>query len=230
MAKVLYESDRYLVQAGGEGSPIVSFQSYRPDQSIEAYRDKPWGANFLEVVGYSWVTVQPSFNDWYQSEEISKIAKIVRKHLRGEKPILYGSSMGGYAAYRFSGLFKAIGWLAIVPQHSPFNELVLETRWEKERSFLRDNGYTTGPLPNTTGVGVILYDDEQYQDHQHAEAIQAETGAKFHAISGSGHAVLEQLYVQGVLKDTILSQFSYIANEYYSLSKQKKGFLKRLFK
>jgi hypothetical protein len=93
--KVLYETDRYLVSAGGEGAPIVTFQSYREDQGIEAYRNKPWGAGFLEICGYSWVAIQPSFNDWYQSEEIAKIAKKTKQHFGGRRPILYGSSMGG---------------------------------------------------------------------------------------------------------------------------------------
>lgn len=212
--KVLYESDRYLVSAGGEGAPIVTFQSYRPDQSIETYRHKPWGANFLEICGYSWVAVQPSFNDWYQSEEIAQIAKKTRKHLGNRRPILYGSSMGGYAAYKFSAMFKAIGWLAIVPQHEPNSDLVLETRWMEERKFLADNGYTTGPVPPPVGVGVTMFDPKEFRDKQHATVITNIIDNKHFELQGYGHSILEKLYLEGKLKDIILSQFDYISSEH----------------
>lgn len=222
--KVLYESDRYLVSAGGEGAPIVTFQSYRPDQGIETYRHKPWGANFLEICGYSWVAVQPSFNDWYQSDEIAQIAKKTRKHLGSSRPILYGSSMGGYAAYKFSAMFKAIGWLAIVPQHEPNSDLVLETRWMEERKFLADNGYSTGPVPPPIGVGVTMYDPKEFRDTQHAMVISNIIQNKHFELPGYGHSILEKLHLEGKLKDTVLSQFDYISSEHekrkISLSKR----------
>ena len=223
--KVLYETDRYLVSAGGEGAPIVTFQSYREDQGIEVYRNKPWGAGFLEICGYSWVAIQPSFNDWYQSEEIAKIAKRTKKHFGGRRPILYGSSMGGYAAYKYSALFNAIGWLSIVPQHEPNSDLVLETRWMKERKFLADNGYKTGPVPDPQGVGVIMYDPKEFRDQQHVSVITAIINNKHIKLEGYGHSILERLYKEGKLRDTILGQFDYISAEY---ERRKPPLVKRL--
>ncbi len=210
---VLFESQRFLVTQGGYGPPVITFQSLRPDQGIETYRDNPWGSGFFDATGFCWINIQPEVNDWYQSLEIHEIAQIVKLKLGEEKPILYGSSMGGYAAYRFSGLFNAKGWIAVVPQHAPFSDVVEETRWPQYRNLIQMNEWSVGDLPPVEGIGLVFVDPELDLDLQHATAIKNDTDALIKSFPGAGHELLATLHSRGTLKDQILESINHIQRE-----------------
>ncbi|MEQ3745692.1 MAG: hypothetical protein ABNH53_05580 [Henriciella sp.] len=95
----------------------------------------------------------------------------------------------------------------------------------KERKFLADNGYKTGPVPDPKGVGVVMYDPKEFRDQQHVSVITEIINNKHVKLEGYGHSILEKLYTAGKLKDIVLNQFDYISSEH---ERQKPSLTKRL--
>ncbi|GBR43505.1 hypothetical protein [Neokomagataea thailandica] len=116
---ILYEDDRILVVWSSEG--------YFSDTVFITFGDlllKPDGKRFfaekpLNKIGISSVGIVSKDNGWYQGDSLLKAYNVVESILKNfSNRILYGGSMGGYAAIKFSRLFSATHVLSLCPQWS----------------------------------------------------------------------------------------------------------------
>src|SRR5690606_2946301 len=95
----LYRSDTLCVRAfpGRDRSRwFITFDHLREEPSLDR---AGFGEEFFRTRGISLVTVIGSGNDWYQYPDIERALDVTRRSLAGARArIVYGSSMGGYAA------------------------------------------------------------------------------------------------------------------------------------
>lgn len=81
--------------------------------------DRFWGEETLRKAGFDTVGFVCKSNCWFPLEEMERLAKYVHERSKYyHKIILYGSSMGAYAAVKFSRLLGADASLAFSPQYS----------------------------------------------------------------------------------------------------------------
>lgn len=102
------------INLDADGCIFISFASWS-----STGKGTPFGYSFFEKHNIeAFFIIQAQNNLWWHSSEIEEIAKITRsrKAISGKKVVLYGSSMGGYAACHFRNIFQADMGIAIAPQ------------------------------------------------------------------------------------------------------------------
>lgn len=184
----------------GDGPVFVTFHA------LDDMADKPrpgFGAAFLAKHGIEAFHVIPKSNAWYQYPEMRQALSEVRARVSaGRTLITYGSSMGGYAAYRFSGLLAAERVIAVSPQYSIARARIpWETRW-------RHYSGTITPLwdglePNRRARTVLFYDP--VRDRRHARLIGRDLPAEHVRLPHSGHPCFPMLRELGLLTPAILA-------------------------
>jgi hypothetical protein len=101
------------VDRGRSGPLFVTFSDL-------AFRPAPgrFSADTVaEALGYSVLGVVAKSPAWYPATSLRAAARSLEHRLRRDGPrVLYGGSMGGYAALKFSRLFHATHVLAMCPQ------------------------------------------------------------------------------------------------------------------
>ena len=127
----LFRSEDLAVRArlrSGTGPCVITFDSYTDHRTLDR---KGFGEDFFDELGIDAIHVLSRQNDWYQHHELLDAAAAVREIVADRERVLaYGSSMGGYAAIRFGGLFGATLAASFSPQFS-IDPLVapFERRW-----------------------------------------------------------------------------------------------------
>nr|WP_294914862.1 hypothetical protein [uncultured Neokomagataea sp.] len=116
---VVYEDGHILVvwapKEGFSDTVFITFGDLllKPDGK-RFFAEKP-----LNKIGISSVGIVSKDNGWYQGESLLKAYNVVEGILKNfSNRILYGGSMGGYAAIKFSRLFSATHVLSLCPQWS----------------------------------------------------------------------------------------------------------------
>ncbi len=144
--------------------------------------------------------------DWFQSPELQSVVDAASK-LRGnyEEAILYGHSMGGYAALLLSGALRATSVVAFVPQFSvnpdvtPFDQ--------------RFRGYTTNVdfcydnMSETISKSVrkyIVFDPYCREDRGHFDLINENPNVVPIRIPFCGHYPGQLLREAGILRSTVV--------------------------
>ncbi|WP_156901996.1 hypothetical protein [Azohydromonas australica] len=139
-----------------------------------------FGHAFFGVNGIPAYFVVQRKNVWYRSSDIEEIAFDICAHAKssGLDLVLYGASMGGYAAVNFRSLFGAIHSIAIAPQvlilpeNAPF-----EPRWMNERkempmgSIAEVNNLSRQRVPL-----LVFFDPNHSLDRQHIENLKRISG------------------------------------------------------
>ena len=170
-----------------------------------------FGKSFFEKGNVeAFVIAQTKVNHWYHTEEISKVAKIVKSKAEESNKdiILYGSSMGGYAAIHYRNMFNAAVCIAIAPQiFINKNISYYENRWSKDLALLQDKMYfdEVNNLLVQNGKAFILYDPLHSLDNQHIESYREliDKEADFIKVPYSSHDLARFLHNAGMLKEII---------------------------
>jgi pimeloyl-ACP methyl ester carboxylesterase len=207
--KTYFRNSFYEVAVGGAGPSVVTFQSWKKTPGLDSHGY--FASAFLISHGYKCVGVKSEHNDWYQAKCFSDVLNAVRELLGEEKPILYGSSMGGYAAWAFSGDLDATGYIAVVPQIS-IDPIIApwERRWPEEALTIKSShGWRR---PNPSDRGCILVDPRHALDAAHARAINEVSDANVVYFDGFGHNILKELRSRGQLKSEIKTLIEILNN------------------
>ena len=170
-----------------------------------------FGKSFFEKGDIEvFVIAQTKVNHWYHTEEINKVAKIVisRAKESNKDIILYGSSMGGYAATHYRNMFNAAVSIAIAPQiFINKNVSHYENRWSKDLALLQDQMCfdEIDNLSVQNGKAFILYDPLHSLDNQHIESYREliDKEADFIKVPYSSHDLARFLHNAGMLKEVI---------------------------
>ncbi len=182
------------------GPVFVTFDSF--SESFQTSR-KGFGEAFFLKHGLEAFHVIPRLNGWYQHPEMREALERVRAHVGAEREIItYGSSMGGYAAFRFSGLLNAARVLAFSPQFSADPARVpWERRWRLARIGLPS---LWDDLPVSPAGHLFLFYDPQSPDRRHARLMSRQMTSHHVRLPHGGHPCIAMLQEAGLLAQTVL--------------------------
>jgi hypothetical protein len=204
---VLFRSDTLLVRAYlGRGNDVcfVAFDSIVDDPS--RLDRVAFGESFFATYGLDAVHVLSARNNWYQDVGLPDALAAIRRATRGHGRIVtYGSSMGGYAALRFSAAVGAQAAIAISPQYSMLPAVVpFETRWSRERRLATWLHERPGDrLPAVAEA--LVFHDAHGLDSLHAAAILRDLpNARIVAMRHAGHPAGTMLAELGLLASTVV--------------------------
>ena len=177
----------------------VTFSSFQTPE--------PFGLRLFQKRNCRALFVVPRANEWYQHEEIWDALKLCREILDASlaKPIVYGSSMGGFAALAFSSDLNAHIVIAGSPQVSIAPGIVgsFDTRWSdigKCLKFVRAD--CRDGLISDNRV-YIVYDSLHKEDRRHAEMLISRPNVDAIPLPVSGHGVLHTLRDLGLVRKLI---------------------------
>ncbi|WP_051357428.1 tetratricopeptide repeat protein [Azorhizobium doebereinerae] len=177
--------------------------------TFEAFDERPapervgFGEAFFARRGVEAYHVIPARNGWYQHPEMPEALAAVRARIGRDRPLVtYGSSMGGYAAYRFSGVLDAARVIAFSPQYTiDYRRIPWETRWRKVAAHLPP---LWDALPVSRTAEAFLFYDPRCADRRHAGLIGREMRAHHIRLPHGGHPCMPLLQEAGLLAPAIL--------------------------
>ncbi len=194
-------ADFSIVRVPGtdDGPVFVTFDSFGdplpPDRT-------GFGEAFLSRHGFETYHVLHASNAWYQYPQMRTALEDLRARIGPGRPVItYGSSMGGYAAFRFSGVLQAVRVIAFSPQYSIDPARVpWEHRWRRLAASLP---MLWDDLPVHAGAEVFLFYDPTSADRRHAQLISREMKAHHVRLPHSGHPCIALLHELKLLGPTI---------------------------
>lgn len=200
MHQELFRSDNLLVRPVGArgGAVVITFGSYATEPTLDR---QGFAEDFLRQIGVDAIHVINRRNRWYQHPERTAALAAVADAARAyDRVITYGSSMGGYAAWRYAADCGADTAIALSPQFSGDPNVVpWETRWQADvaRTRFSEPAYVGGAR------GYVFYDPRLAPDARHAAMIAAASGAVRIPVPFGGHPVGPLLVETGVLQQAI---------------------------
>lgn len=186
---------------------VISF-SPLVDEKHSPNQESGFGRNFFQSRKISCIYVIPTWNHWYQYEYVKDAIELIRLVSRKfKKVVVYGVSMGGYAALKYGNYLECSDIISISPQavitgeQADFDKRFSQF-WEKIE-FKSDAWLSEANQPmNTT----VIYDRHHDLDNRHAEIVSTNIRhAKMVSLTFSGHEVFAVLNEAGILSDFIFS-------------------------
>ncbi|GBR04351.1 hypothetical protein AA21952_1397 [Acetobacter oeni LMG 21952] len=178
----------------GTDTVFVTFNNRAETPSADAPEDRFWADTFFAKLGYSAIGIVSRAPNWFPPDEMSAVAEAIRPRLRGKRVVTYGSSMGGYAALKFSNLLGAGLALAFSPQWSnnPADVGTFDCRWTSLYDPALQGGVaiTAGDLH---GKCFIFLDPHEREDREHGDRLTALPGVTRIVAPFTWHATLGQL-------------------------------------
>lgn len=200
MHQQLFRSDNLLVRRVGArgGAVVITFGSYVTEPTLKR---QGFAEDFLRRMGIDAIHVINRRNRWYQHpERAAALAAVAGAARDYDRVITYGSSMGGYAAWRYAADCGADTAIALSPQYSGDPKVVpWETRWQADvaRTRFAEPPYVGG------AQGYVFYDPRLALDDRHAAMIAEASGAARIPVPFGGHPVGPLLVETGVLQQAI---------------------------
>ncbi|MBL5979267.1 hypothetical protein JAO85_18470 [Comamonas sp. NyZ500] len=190
---------------GDSEKKFISFASWN-----SAGNGTSFGASFFQKRNIeAYYICQRKKNHWWHSSEIHQAAKSIRDD--GKENILYGSSMGGYAACHLQNIFSASASIAIAPQIFIDKRInSIEKRWPADlesvnRDLAFDEVASIGAISSPT---YIFYDPLHDLDANHMKILSGSVWGgdiKYFQVPYGNHDVARVLNNSGILKDIIMS-------------------------
>lgn len=116
-AEILYNGNDTVVHfhAGSEEFVIITFMGLHHEADAEnAYFLKP----IAEKLNYTCIGITTKKQNWYVSAEMEEVVSICKNIIKDRKVIIFGPSMGGYAAIKYSKRLNADYVLSLAPKFS----------------------------------------------------------------------------------------------------------------
>jgi pimeloyl-ACP methyl ester carboxylesterase len=204
---------------------VVSFSPLVDEKHIPT-KDNGFGRVFFQNRKISCVYIIPIWNHWYQYEYIGDAIDIIRLFARNfKKVVIYGVSMGGYAALKYANYLGSSGVISISPQavitgtQSEFDKR-FSRFWDKIE-FKSDSWTSETNHPINT---MVLYDKYHVEDNGHAKIISRNIKhAKMVGLPFSGHEVFAVLNEAGILSDFIFALINGKADHFELLRLYRKN-------
>lgn len=194
------------------GDLVITFTGRAANPPVE----KGFGETYLDKRGIPAIHFISKKNHWWQTPETVEALEALRVggFLEGRRLTLYGSSMGGYAAMRFSRLLKPYQVIVFSPQFSiDGTKVPFEARWRNyaaKLDFSEDN-MAEGIDPDTRML--VLFDPMFKPDAQHVEMFEKLRPVERVVIPFAGHNTARLLSEIGIITSVtgslIQGQFDY---------------------
>jgi pimeloyl-ACP methyl ester carboxylesterase len=165
--------------------------------------------NFFSREGNDVISIVNLKDDWYQNVGEDVIGLIQAEIARlGKRVILYGSSMGGYAAFAFSALFRSDMVIAYSPQIAINSDF--DRRWADYATKLEWQ-YLVSERSITSNCQYICFFDPKNTDVKHIDGFRRLISPErltLVELPYSGHPSTVYLGELGILKDIALKALS----------------------
>lgn len=166
--EVIYSDEEIEVihRSGDSGSTLIAFSAIIHRDNEKWY----WAASPAEKLDLNCICFSPKRKNYFPARNVQAAFEAAKPFLSGVR-VMYGASMGGYAAIKFSHLFEAYAVLSFSPQFSVSPE---DVPYDPARhayysdSINRGMRITSG---DAGGILVIVGDPKHTIDRKHAEAI-----------------------------------------------------------
>lgn len=204
------ETENYFIDyiPGALNQLVITFEN--ADQPKRPRLDgmrEPWGADFLTRKGYSVLGIKPKRVDWYRGSDLhtffrSNDFKIFISSFK--QLILYGSSMGGYAAISFAEVCPDAIVIAFNPQSTLRTDLVpWETRYLEGREQDWTGDFADARRGATSAKTVyIAYDPLFDLDRKHVDRLKGANLVRLQ-MPLVGHVVMAWMGEAGILSTFI---------------------------
>lgn len=204
------ETQGYFIDfiPGDKNSLVVTFENAHNDEKprMDKFR-LPWGAKFLNGMGYSVLGVKPKRVDWYRGKDLHGFFMSTEFSIFSssfQNVFFYGSSMGGYGALAFSSSCPGSTVVAFSPQSTLDTTLV---PWESRFSKGRDqdwSGYFSDAKNEISKASKIFiaFDPLHKLDSWHVSRLESHR-AVYLKMPAVGHVVSKRMSEAGILKDFV---------------------------
>ena len=207
MRKILYESETAKVVSVGDIAGRDVCVTFHPYVSIESNLNVAlgFGEAQLAKLGKPAVHFINLRNHWWHIEDLTECLEAAKSVVDTAKSRTgYGSSMGGYAAFRFSEPLNLDKVMAFVPQYSIDHALApFESRWGEVRDVVKFSGEPYS-VRKSAECHIIVGDERK--DREHARLIQEGNplaNITVHRIGCGRHLILKDLQTRLILRDVI---------------------------
>ncbi len=174
--------------------------------------------------GFSVLSFQNIENDWFNSLGVDEINDCLLQFDLGSfsERILYGSSMGGFAAFAFSGIFNATKVIAFSPQFSI--EKDWDTRWRfslkgsKHRHLIENNRNSA-----INAKCLIIYDSTSLDRLHVSNICSVFTNVQTFALPNTNHSpsvVLAELNLLDRIQDDFI--YGNSLDEYFNIYRENR--------
>jgi len=186
------------------GTLIITFTE-RSHRDLEGYG---FGTQFLLKNGFDVLAIKSSTDVWYENltgEQISSILKYLQLCNRQYKYVVgYGSSMGAYAAIKFSKELGMTHVIAISPLYDIKSDF--DKRWAKDASVM-----SVAPMMEVSAISRIakycIICDDKSPDYAHLQKFREiipQENLSAVKLPYSGHPSSYMLNDLGMLQDVVL--------------------------
>lgn len=167
-----------LRYVGGNDSLVISFHPAKGGAAPAATGPVVWGESFLAKRGVSMLGIESRTDDWYRAPALHDLLQKLGTQgffARHQKVMLYGGSMGGFAALAFAELVPG----CIVLAHNPQSTMIpAETGWEHRFQVSRrldwSGLFNDGALgARFASVVYVTYDPYCLEDRKHVDRLTA---------------------------------------------------------
>lgn len=169
MNTIIYEDEHIQVlHRHGKGKVlIVTFgDMFSLANGSTFFAETPAKKNNMHAIGF-----MAKIRNWYPKTSVQLAISALKKTLRStDTVIIYGGSMGGYAALKYSKLLNASRVYALVPQYSIDPEIIKDHRYNQyfTNDLHHNNAITFDDL---SGVIYITHDPAYKMDDAHVKLI-----------------------------------------------------------
>ena len=176
---------------------VVTFSNYVEGTTART----AFGEHFLSGHGIDAVHVVAKDNHWFDVPEMDALIVAIRERAGDKRMIVYGSSMGGYAAIRFAARLGAERAVAISPQYALDRRRVpFEHRWRGDARRLR----LAPTRPDAAAPPAIIFFDPRNPDAGHVAAWSHDRRVEAVALPYAGHPAGTYLAQVGLLGESLL--------------------------
>ncbi len=206
---------------------FITFEPFYPNNPLGS--KKPWGFDFLsQKRNHSLLGIKPKQGDWYRKIDLhiffrSTEFKVFVSSFK--KVILYGYSMGGFAALAFAEAIPDCSVIAISPQTTMDKKKVpWETRfplaWKQN---WEGDFYDGANCSNYAKQVTIIYDPFYKLDKLHVDRLSG-NNIRLLKVPFSGHAIAKALVEMRIISKLIvhLTNNTLTDYEFYLLIKARK--------
>lgn len=160
----------------GDDRLVMTFPSYTEDDGAPRPTDSVWGGSFLRTRGFSVLGFNHQRSNWYRAEDLHRLMRQLQSSGslgRFRQVVMYGGSMGGYAALAFAELMPGCIVVAHNPQTTLKKSLV---PWEKRFRAAQQYDWRGDFADAAVGARLasrvyVSYDPFEHPDRRHIERL-----------------------------------------------------------
>ncbi len=199
ISEIVFESDELVVQrqpgCGNDRDFWITFNG------LEARA--PTGSGFIQRDGAGALHVISLKDDWFQTFDPQPVLDLIEVHKpAGARIILFGSSMGAFAAIAFSRRLQADLVLVGGPQVLVDVDHAFDLRWRERWRAIKDRGELRLPdarqgMAQST-LYLVFYDPWTREDRGHAQLLWGLRNVRLFRLPAAGHPVFYHLMDLGL--------------------------------